>query len=233
MLTAKITKLEEALFLEQEKNRTLEHELSETRRNIRMLNKGSTTLDKILRLGRTEKTTAGLGYKGVPSGPYTVFVQSNSVETNKPVVVLESAKNQATELPTVPNVCTRYCEIIISQQQGCVRQQWSTGMRLFQQEDEKNCDEEDHYEKWVRTFPFLVESAADLIQSRGRRDMQCNFYKAQVILMEMPTVFQAMKYISMTTLAFAMIYAFFFMSNESKLSHSKYSILTWCSIRIR
>ncbi|KAJ4876067.1 Uncharacterized protein Rs2_41085 [Raphanus sativus] len=231
MWTAKITKLEEALFLEQEKNRTLEHELSETRRNIRMLNNGSTTLDKILHLGRTEKTTAGLGYKGVPSGPHTVFVQSNSEKTTV-VVVLESAKNQATELPTVPNVCTRYCEIILSQQQGCVRQQWSTGMRLFQQEDEKNCDEEDHYEKWVRTFPFLVESTADLIQSRGRRDMQCNFYKAQVILMEMPTVFQAMKYISMTTLAFAMIYAFFFMSNASKLSHSKYSILKILSYNI-
>ncbi|KAF3577597.1 hypothetical protein DY000_02030694 [Brassica cretica] len=32
LLTAKITKLEEALLLEQEKNRTLEHELSEKRR---------------------------------------------------------------------------------------------------------------------------------------------------------------------------------------------------------
>lgn len=105
-------------------------------------------------------------------------------------------------------------------------------MRPFQQEDEKNFDDKDHYEKWVRIFPSLIESAADLIQSRGRRDMQCKFYKAQVILMDMPTVFQARKYISMTTLAFAMNYAFFFMTNESKPSHSKYSMLKILSYNI-
>lgn len=62
--------------------------------------------------------------------------------------------------------------------------------------------------------------------------MQCKFYKAQVILMDMPTVFQARKYISMTTLAFAMNYAFFFMTNESKPSHSKYSMLKILSYNI-
>ena len=127
ILTAKITKLDEALPLEQEKNLILEHELSEIRRNIRMLNKGSTTLDKILRMGRTEKTTAGLGYQGGLSGSHTVFVRSNYVETNKPDVVFESAKNPAMEFPTVSNVYTRYSEINLSQHQGCVRQQWSTG----------------------------------------------------------------------------------------------------------
>ncbi|KAG5395444.1 hypothetical protein IGI04_017258 [Brassica rapa subsp. trilocularis] len=233
MLTEKITKLEEALIFEQEKNRTLEHELSETRRNIRMLNKGSTTLDKIQRMGRTEKTTAGLGYQGGPSGSHTVFVRSNSVETDKPDAVLESAKNRAMELHTVPNVYTRYFEISLSQHQGCVRQLWSMGiMRLFQPQDEKNWDEEDHYEKWVRIFPSFIESAADLIQRRGRRDMQCKFNKAQVILMDMPIVFQAMAYISVTTLAFAMNYAFFFMANESKPSQSKYSILKILSYNI-
>ena len=127
MLTTKITKLEEALLLEQEKNLILEHELSEIRRNIRMLNKGSTTLDKILRMGRTEKSTAGLGYQGGPSGSHTVFVRSNYVETYKPDFVFESDKNPAMEFPTVSNVYTRYCEINLLQRQGCVRQQWSTG----------------------------------------------------------------------------------------------------------
>ncbi|KAF2534338.1 hypothetical protein F2Q70_00030429 [Brassica cretica] len=53
LLNAKITTLQEALLLEQEKNRTLEHELSEIRRNIRMLNTGSKTLGKILRMDKT------------------------------------------------------------------------------------------------------------------------------------------------------------------------------------
>lgn len=120
-LTGKITKLEEALLLEQEKNWTLEHKLRETRRNIRMLNRGSKTLDKILRMGSTEKTMAGLGYQGGPSRSHTVFVRSNSVETNKPDVVFESAKNPAMKLPTVSDVYTLYYEVSLSKHQGCVR----------------------------------------------------------------------------------------------------------------
>ncbi|XP_033129589.1 uncharacterized protein LOC117126191 isoform X1 [Brassica rapa] len=76
-LNAKITKLEEALLLEQEKNQTLERELSKTRRNIWMLNTGSKTLDNILSIGRTEKTTTGLGYQGGPSSSQTVFVRAS------------------------------------------------------------------------------------------------------------------------------------------------------------
>lgn len=49
LLNAKITKLQEALLLEEEKTQTLEHELCESCRYIRMLNKGSKTLDKIFK----------------------------------------------------------------------------------------------------------------------------------------------------------------------------------------
>lgn len=89
-LEDKITYLREALGLEMEKNRILEHKLKETHKQIRMLNKGSTTLDKILSMGRTEKSTMGLGYQGDSSSSETVFVLDKFVEQNKTRVALDA-----------------------------------------------------------------------------------------------------------------------------------------------
>lgn len=96
-----INKFQEALVFEQEKNMTLERELNDIHRKIRMLNKGSVTLDKIVRMGRTEKTTIGLGYQGGTSSSQTVFVRGNSVEPEETRVLLANAKDQDKELSTV------------------------------------------------------------------------------------------------------------------------------------
>ncbi|KAF2575502.1 hypothetical protein F2Q70_00002144 [Brassica cretica] len=130
LLNAKITTLQEALLLVQEKNRTLEHELSEIRRNIRMLNTGSKTLDKILRMGRTEKTTMGLGYQGSTSSSHTNFVRGNSVQPDKTLVVLEDIKKQNREIATVSRVHIHYCEVRASPHQ--------------------------YYPRWVRGFMFDI-----------------------------------------------------------------------------
>ncbi|CAN6802673.1 unnamed protein product [Brassica oleracea] len=96
----KITYLREALALEKEKNRNLEHELNEIHKQIRMLNKGSSTLDKILSMGRTEKSTIGLGYQGDPSSSQTVFVQGRSVEKNKTRSYLDNESYVAVSAPS-------------------------------------------------------------------------------------------------------------------------------------
>ena len=87
-LENKITYLQEALVLEKEKNGNLEYILNETHKKICMLNKGSASLDKILSMGRTEKSTMGLGYQGESSNSQTVFVRGKSAEQNKTRVVL-------------------------------------------------------------------------------------------------------------------------------------------------
>ncbi|KAF3541397.1 hypothetical protein F2Q69_00019736 [Brassica cretica] len=76
-LENKITYLQKTLALEKEKSRNLEQELNETLKRIRMLNKGSATLDKILSMGRTAKSTMGLGYQGDSSTSQIVFVREN------------------------------------------------------------------------------------------------------------------------------------------------------------
>ena len=53
-----------------------------------MLNNGSASLDKILTMGRTEKSIMGLGYQGDSSNSQTVFVRGKSAEQNKTRVVL-------------------------------------------------------------------------------------------------------------------------------------------------
>lgn len=73
-----IVKLQEALVCEKEKSMNLERELNEIYKKIRMLNKGSATLDKILSMGRVEKTTTGLGYQGDTTSLQTVFVRGKS-----------------------------------------------------------------------------------------------------------------------------------------------------------
>ncbi|KAF2565768.1 hypothetical protein F2Q68_00028062 [Brassica cretica] len=73
--------------LKEEKNKNLEHELHETHKKIRMLNPGSASLDKILSMGRTEKSTVGLGYQGESSNSQTVFVRAKSAEQNKTMVL--------------------------------------------------------------------------------------------------------------------------------------------------
>ncbi|KAG5411908.1 hypothetical protein IGI04_008227 [Brassica rapa subsp. trilocularis] len=90
-LKNKITYLQESLVLEKEKNKNLEHELHETHKKIRMLNKGSASLDKILSMGRTEKSTMGLGYQGRSSGTQTVFVRGKSIEQNRTKIDLDDA----------------------------------------------------------------------------------------------------------------------------------------------
>ncbi|KAF2586581.1 hypothetical protein F2Q70_00035325 [Brassica cretica] len=96
----KITYLREALALEKEKNRNLEHELNEIHKQIRMLNKRSSTLDKILSTGRTEKSTIGLGYQGDPSSSQTGFVQGRSVEKNKTRSYLDNESYVAMSAPS-------------------------------------------------------------------------------------------------------------------------------------
>ena len=58
-------------------------------KKIRMLNKGSASLDKILSMGRTEKSTIGLGYQGYSSSSQTIFVRGKSVEQNNTRVDLD------------------------------------------------------------------------------------------------------------------------------------------------
>lgn len=82
-LENKINKFQEALVLEQEKSKTLEHKLNETYKKIRMLNKGSENLDKILSMRRAEKTRVGLGYQRSTCSSKTVFVRGKSIEPNK------------------------------------------------------------------------------------------------------------------------------------------------------
>ena len=71
-----IIELQKALLCEKEKNMTLEHELNETHKKIRMLNSGSQTLDKILTMGRIEKTTTGLGYQGMSTSSQSIYVRT-------------------------------------------------------------------------------------------------------------------------------------------------------------
>jgi len=96
----KITYLREALALEKEKNRNLEHELNEIHKQIRMLNKRSSTLDKILSTGRTGKSTIGLGYQGDPSSSQKFFVQGRSVEKNKTRSYLDNESYVAMSAPS-------------------------------------------------------------------------------------------------------------------------------------
>lgn len=121
-----IIELQEALVCEKGKSMNLERELNETYKKIRMLNKGFPTLDKILSMGRTEKTTMGLGYQGGLSGSHTVFVRSNFVEPSKTNVFLGSATNLAKEFPTLSIVYTRYCKICLVPYQDYVHRIWST-----------------------------------------------------------------------------------------------------------
>ncbi|CAL9238652.1 unnamed protein product [Arabidopsis halleri] len=65
VLEQKINKLQEEFQCEKEKSKSLEHELSENHKKIRMLNNGSANLDQILAMGRTEKHHYGLGYCGI------------------------------------------------------------------------------------------------------------------------------------------------------------------------
>lgn len=95
-LENKITYLQEALALEEENNWNLESILNETHKKIRMLNKGSTSLVKILSMGRTEKSTRGLGYQGESSTSETVFVRGKSFEQNKARVDLDDEFNCVT-----------------------------------------------------------------------------------------------------------------------------------------
>ena len=58
-LKNKITYLQESLVLEKEKNKNLESILNETHKKIRMLNKGSSSLDKIFKHGKTGEVNNG------------------------------------------------------------------------------------------------------------------------------------------------------------------------------
>ena len=110
ILENKIINLQKALVLEQEKNQILELELRETHKKIRMLNKGSINLDKILSMGRTEKTTTGLGYQGSTSRSHTVFVRGNYVVPDKnTTVVLEDAKNKNKEIAIAYSLLQGLC----------------------------------------------------------------------------------------------------------------------------
>ncbi|CAL9242023.1 unnamed protein product, partial [Arabidopsis halleri] len=65
VLEQKINKIQEEFQCEKEKSKSLEHELSENHKKIRMLNNGSANLDQILAMGRTEKHHYGLGYQSI------------------------------------------------------------------------------------------------------------------------------------------------------------------------
>ena len=56
--------LQEECHRERDRAKLLERELNDKHKQIRMLNKGSESLDKILAMGRTESQQRGLGYQG-------------------------------------------------------------------------------------------------------------------------------------------------------------------------
>ena len=63
-MESKINRLSDILSEEKEKSRSLEHNLNENHKKIRMLNKGSKDLDTLLAIGLPAKQNWGLGYIG-------------------------------------------------------------------------------------------------------------------------------------------------------------------------
>jgi len=77
----------------EEKNRELSQDLSDTRKKIHMLNKGTKDLDSILAAGRVGKSNFGLGYHGGGSSTKTNFVRSKAAAPTQSQSVFRSKSN--------------------------------------------------------------------------------------------------------------------------------------------
>ena len=79
------------VFLKEKDERILEltTEIDSTKRNLRMLNSGTTKLDQILNIGQSTKIWIGLGYRTVTNSVATehktVFVKATSTTVVQPV----------------------------------------------------------------------------------------------------------------------------------------------------
>ena len=77
------SELESKLNESQDSIATLNAELEKMKKLVKMLNSGSSKLDEILSVGRTEKEHFGLGYTGHIGSGQTVFVKGTSSGANE------------------------------------------------------------------------------------------------------------------------------------------------------
>ena len=78
----------------------LEQNLSELKKTLRLLNKGTSKLNHLITTGKSFSDHSGVGYKGESSGSKTVFVKSSllddfvNISYNKPAVKSVATKSK-------------------------------------------------------------------------------------------------------------------------------------------